>query len=185
LDFFISIYDFLESWIFAFVFPIILVLGIYNKIQKGFDLSLPLLVFKYILVFEATIKTVWIVQRLLFSDTNTYFEESGTGGYVFAFVMFGGLGAITYFALLSKYSKKYLVILFISLFLNFFFYRTKYIILSSSIHRDYESLKEDLTLVTFVGGTIIMTLIYAALFIIFDTVRNKMSADQSALDSDF
>ncbi len=129
----------IDANIVFYLFPCILSLMLIRTLfKKKFQTRKALNVIRwFIMVYSIVILAHFIIRVLIFSEQYSFLERA-TGRYWWAYwLMFVGSTILPYTLLIKKLASNYVYVLFIAVFMKIGFYFERFVIVATSLHRDY------------------------------------------------
>ena len=177
LDKIIKIVD--NNFIYCLV-PIVLTLAIAKRLLKNKSLSKQALIFvKWSIIIYTSIIVIQFIINLFYSKEFIQFIDRASGPYKIAYLlMFSCATILPFTLLLKKLGTKYWYILLISFLMKIGFYFERFVIITTSIHRDSmtsswdsktNNLWLEVLLIQIIQGVIIASLI----LVITKVLKNK------------
>jgi hypothetical protein len=121
------------------IFPCILTLMLIGRLFKNrFKPKKALNLIRWFVIIYSIVTLSHFIFGLLFSDEETAIMNRATGPYWWAYwFMFICSVVLPYTLLIKKLASKYLYVLFVAIFIKIGFYFERFVIIVTSLHRDY------------------------------------------------
>ena len=164
---------FLRVYLISNIFIALIILIVFSKINSKFNLKLALTFFRGVLIGFFLIQLLVFLLNLIFLDSVGVFLSRSQGPYAKAYSLMFACNYALPILLFFKAGKKFWAILTVSGLIGISPFFEKFVIISTSLHRDYVGNGQNNFILDYILSSLLIPSFICLVFIVIDFIKNK------------
>ena len=182
MEHFSSMLEGLKAFLYLPLFPSLIVLSIYAKLNPRFDLPFLIKIVRGLLLFLFVFQVIVFGTQFFSEEWVLSFKIRTTGYYAYPYMFMLVANFILPLLLFSQLGKRLWFLITLSLLMNSGVFFARLVILSTSFHRDLDTGDYVSEVKLFLLFEVIKVVVISFVFIAIDSVRSKNKPTETHME---